>query len=144
MKLHIMLMVIATAISLASCSDRDDYNQTKSKKTGERVSADVYFQQTDFSRYINHSVYELLSDVPFQYISRQGFDEPPGKLRGVSYVFESGYEINITAKQLWYTRRFDEKRQWDLNSISKEKITGIEVRRYGNNPYKKTFGELLR
>lgn len=106
-------------------------------------AADKFFQSADFEKYVGRAVGELLNDIPFRCTESSGFDEPPGRLIGVSYAFEGGYKVSVRTLPLRYTKRFDEKMQWDLKYLALERITGIEVRRFAPRPYSKVYGAPL-
>ncbi len=72
------------------------------------------------------TVHTLLEDIGAKYKEYSFIDEPPGKLRGIRFVFPDGARLDIYISKFKYVKQFDSDRSWDIEMLKKEIVSDFK------------------
>jgi hypothetical protein len=100
------------------------------------------FKKIDYRQFIGKPITDLLSvKLIGEFNSYLFNDEPPAKLRAVTFEYNNQIFLEIGITQFEHAKSFDPKLDWNLEDVMKEKIASIVLYEFrdGENIVLKSF-----
>ncbi|HKY35007.1 MAG TPA: hypothetical protein VJN18_03605 [Polyangiaceae bacterium] len=88
-----------------------------------------FFEDQNLKKFVGRTVGDWVTALPVKYQDAYPIDEPPGKLRGFSFVFPNSIKVEVFCHDLKHVKKFNAEREWNLDLFLKETISEIAARK---------------